>query len=105
MDGVVSEGMASTFERDVGGVVYPFMEYPDDVSAWVTELLALPDRDYFSPDGVEQRRYWMGEHPDGRRSVGYKAGTYLVDRAMRASDQSAADLVVTTTEEILRLAQ
>ena len=66
-DHVIGEGMASVFERDFAGATYPFMDYPDDVSGWVTELLALPDFDPFSPDGQVQRRNWMGRHPDGRR--------------------------------------
>ena len=44
-------------------------------------------------------------HPDGTRWIGYRAGTYLVDRAMRASGKSAADLVAMPTEDLLRLAQ
>ncbi len=35
MDHVISEGMASAFERDHAGARYPFSEYPDDVAAWV----------------------------------------------------------------------
>jgi hypothetical protein len=105
MDHVISEGMASVFERDSAGVTYPFMEYPEDVSGWVAELLALPDFDPFSPDGQAQQRNWMFRHPDGRRWIGFRAGTYLVDEANRASDRSAADLVTVPTEDVLRLAQ
>ena len=63
MDLVVMEGMASAFERDVSGATYPFLEYPDDVSTWVTELLELPDYAPFSPEEVAQRHHWMGQHP------------------------------------------
>ena len=105
MDHVIGEGMASVFEREFGGATYPFMEYPDDVSGWVTELLALPDLDPFTPDGQAQRRNWMSRHPDGRHWIGYRAGTYLVDRASRASEKSAADLVTLPTEGVLQLAQ
>ncbi len=104
MDGVVSEGMASVFERDFGGASYPFMEYPDNALEWVAELAELPDLDYFSEDGIEQRRQYMREHPDGRRRIGYRAGTYLVDQAMHVSGLSAADLVSTPTGDILRMA-
>ena len=100
MDSVISEGMASAFERDFAGANYPFMDYPNDVSTWVTELLALPDHDSFSPEGVAQRRHWLRQHPDGRRWIGYRAGTYLVDRAMRASGKSAADLVAMPTADL-----
>ena len=54
---------------------------------------------------TEPLEHWMRRHPDGRRWIGLKAGTYLVDRAMRASGQSAAELVSASTEEVLSLAR
>src|SRR6185369_833722 len=42
MDGVVSEGLATAFERDAGGRHPPWGEYPSEASAWVGELLRLP---------------------------------------------------------------
>lgn len=94
MDEVVNEGMATAFEREFGGATGPWGAYPDNVSAWVDELLALPP--------TASRQDWLYQHPDGRRWIGYKAGTYLVDRAMRASGKSAAELVSTSTDEIAR---
>jgi uncharacterized protein YjaZ len=97
MDSVISEGMASVFERDFAGdreVLWA--QYPDDVAAWVDELLALPvDADYGQ---------WMFDHADGRRWVGYRAGAYLVDRAMERSGRTSADLVRTPPSEVLELA-
>jgi hypothetical protein len=46
----------------------------------------------------------MFQHPDGRRWIGYRAGTYIADRAIAASSRSAAELVQTPTGEILSLA-
>jgi hypothetical protein len=86
IDTVVFEGMATAFERDFAGVSYPWSQYPDDVSKWVDELLKLPPN---------------AEHPDGRRWMKYKAGTYLVDRAMKCLNQSSATLVSVPTAEIL----
>lgn len=97
MDHVVSSGLAVAFERDFGGREYPWAEYPPDVADWAKELRSLP------PDA--NRNQWLFRHPDGRRWVGMRAGTYLVDRAMAASRKSAADLVLVPTEEILRLAE
>jgi uncharacterized protein YjaZ len=97
VDSVVLEGMATAFERDFAGARPPWGMYPDDVDAWTRELLTLPPR--------PPRRDWMFQHPDGRRWIGYKVGTYLVDRAMRASGRSSADLVSVPTDEIVRLAQ
>lgn len=93
----ISEGMASVFERDAAADrAVLWAEYPDNVAGWVGELLDLPlDAD---------RQTWLFEHPDGRRWIGYRAGAYLVDQAMAATGQSAAELVRTPPAEILRLA-
>jgi len=96
LDFAVTEGMATAFERDFAGVAVPWGQYPPEAAAWVEELRALPDD--------AQRGPWLTRHPDGRRWVAMRAGTYLVDRAARASQKSAADLVLMSTAEILRLA-
>jgi predicted Zn-dependent protease DUF2268 len=96
MDAVISEGLATAFERDAAGHPAPWGAYSSDVLHWVDELLALPD--------TASREHWMFHHPDGRRWIGYRAGTFLADRAMAASGRSAADLVTTSTSEILALA-
>ena len=97
MDHVISEGMASVFERDYAGASYPFTEYPADVADWVAELVAIP-----ASTDVNQ---WMFRHPDGRRWIGFRAGTYLVERAMAASGGSAAELVATPTLRVMELAE
>ena len=96
MDHVISLGMATAFERDAGGRTYPWGQYPQDVAAWVPELMAQP------PTANLNR--WMSRHPDGRRWVGIRAGTYLVDRAINASRKSAAELVSLPSAEVIRLA-
>ena len=98
MDVVVSEGMATAFERDFAGASPPWGDYPDDISTWVDELIALP----MSAFGSYAK--WMFKHPDGRRWIGYRAGTYIVDQAMAASGLSSAELVLTGTAEVLQLA-
>jgi predicted Zn-dependent protease DUF2268 len=97
MDEVITEGMATVFERDVAGVSPPWGMYPEDVADWVNELIALP------PGAGSS--YWVrARHPDGRRWIGMRAGTYLVDRAIKASGKSAADLVAVSTEEVVDIA-
>jgi uncharacterized protein YjaZ len=96
IDGVISEGLATAFERDSGGRQPPWGEYPENVQSWVEELLQLPLTASYDQ--------WMFRHPDGRRWIGYRAGTYIADRAIKASGRSAAQLVLTPTEEILKLA-
>lgn len=96
MDAVVAEGLASAFARDAAGHDAPWATYPADVSHWVAELRELPpDADY---------RQWMVQHPDGRRWIGYRAGTFLADLAMAASGRTAAQLVNAPVGEILALA-
>jgi len=90
------EGLATAFERDFGGRHAPWADYPSDVASWVEELMHLPL--------TASYRNWMFQHPDGRRWIGYRAGTFIVDRAIASSGQSSADLVRTPTSEILRMA-
>ena len=61
----------------------------------MAELLELPPSAPYS--------HWMFRHPDGRRWIGYRAGTYIADQAILASGRSAADFFNTATEEILRM--
>ena len=97
MDEVITEGMATVFERDVAGVSPPWGTYPENAADWVAELIALPPGSGTS--------YWVrARHPDGRRWIGMRAGTYLVDRAMKASGRSAADLVSAPAEEVIKIA-
>ena len=96
MDDVVSEGLATVFERDSAKISVPWGDYPDNVSAWLAELMALP------PDAP--REQWFSRHPDGRRWIGYKVGAYLADRATRASRRSPADLVLVPTADIIGMA-
>lgn len=96
IDNVITEGMATAFERDFAGASVPWGEYPDDVSTWVDELLKLP------PDA--KRSDWIAQHPDGRRWIGMKAGTYLVDRAMKKLNRTSAELVAMPTADILAAA-
>jgi hypothetical protein len=75
MDGIITEGMATVFERDVAGVSPPWGVYPQDVEDWVNELITLPP----SADSG----YWLVKGPPSRRRrwIGMRAGAYLVDRA------------------------
>lgn len=93
----VNEGLATAFERDFGGAPTPWGAYPAEVGAWTTELLTLAP-------GVSFRE-WMFEHPDGRRWIGFKVGTYLADRAVRESGLSLAQLAVEPTEKIVAWAK
>jgi hypothetical protein len=91
-DHVVTEGLATAFERDFAKVDPPWGRPPSE--AWVDEILSQP------PDADVHA--WMIRHADGRRWIGMRVGTMLVDRASRASGRSPASLVFTPTADILR---
>lgn len=96
IDAAAAEGLATAFERDAAGWDPPWGEYPEDeVDRWLGEL-----RD--PPEGASYA-HWMFQHPDGRRWIGYRAGTYLADRAMAVTGRSAAELAMTPTDELLEL--
>ena len=92
----VCEGLATAFERDQTGLTPPWGIYPPEAPEWVSEIqhLSLP----------YNYRHWMFWHPDGRRWIGYRAGTYIADRAARASGRTAADLATVPSSEILEMA-
>ena len=94
-DHVLYEGMATAFERDFAGVETPWGAYPPDVDQWAIEVLQLPED--------ASAREWMYSHPDGRRWIGMKVGTYWVDQAMAKSKRSSADLAATPTRDLLAL--
>ncbi len=95
-DLAIDEGLATVFERDYGAGAAPWGDYPPDVSQWATEFLALPqDAD---------RQQWMIAHADGRRWIGYKVGTYLVERAMRVSGRPVTALAMLPTAQIIEWA-
>ena len=96
VDHALFEGMATVFERDFAGVKTPWADYPPNVSDWAEEIRNLPE-DAWSRD-------WLYSHPDGRRWIGMKVGTYWVDQATARSKRSSADLATTPTREVLVLA-
>ncbi len=82
----VIEGLAKVFSEEYTGVVFEENQVPKnvDVDVWVKEILVLPkDADY---------QKWMFQHPDGRTSIGYKTGNYLIKKAMSKSDKTILEL-------------
>jgi uncharacterized protein YjaZ len=96
LDSVVAEGLATAFERDFGGAHPPWGEPPPEMEQWTRELMAEPP--------TAPREKWLSRHPDGRRWIGFRVGTYLVDRAMKTSGRTSAELALVPTAEILQLA-
>ena len=97
VDHAIFEGMATVFERDFAGAEVPWGAYPENVAQWADELTRLP------PDS--STREWLYKHPDGRRWIGIKVGTYWVDGAIRNSGRSAASLTTASSAEIVEFAR
>jgi len=95
----VNEGLATVFAEEYTGVYFEAAySYPEDAAEWLEEILALPvDADYST--------WMMGEHPDGRNSIGYRVGRYIVHQATANSGKSILELSSLTPREILELAE
>lgn len=94
----VNEGLATVFAEEYTGVYLEAFSYPEDAAAWLQEILALPvDADYST--------WMMGEHPDGRNSIGYRVGRYIVHQATANSGKSILELSKLPPDEILKLAE
>ncbi|WP_242094123.1 DUF2268 domain-containing putative Zn-dependent protease [Aestuariivivens sediminicola] len=92
----VNEGLAVVFSEIYTGVVLPWNTYPNNVSLWVEEIIALPENSNY--------RSWMFQHPDGRIGIGYKAGNFIVREAMANSNKDILELSKLSHRKILKLA-
>ncbi|RDY61485.1 DUF2268 domain-containing putative Zn-dependent protease [Flagellimonas nanhaiensis] len=94
---MVNEGLAVAFTEIYTGNVQKVNAYTSEADNWVKEILALPlDASY--SDWV------MGEHPDGRTYIGYRAGNFLIRKAMLDSGKSILELSNLKPNEIIKLA-
>lgn len=98
MDAVVAEGMATVFAREHAGDVAPWGVPPAEVADWARELAELP------PSALGAYGQWMFQHPDGRRWIGYRTGTWLVDEAERRGCGSSVTLVRVATSKVVACA-
>ncbi|MEM1001890.1 MAG: DUF2268 domain-containing putative Zn-dependent protease [Bacteroidota bacterium] len=93
---MVNEGLAVVFSEHYTQKVFEGNSIPKDVESWVEEVLALPqDANYNT---------WMNQHPDGRFGIGYRAGNYVVRKAIKQSKKDILELSMLSPEEILELA-
>ncbi|WKK80716.2 DUF2268 domain-containing putative Zn-dependent protease [Marivirga arenosa] len=93
----IVEGLAEVFSEIHTGVKFKENHIPDSVNAdeWVAEIMALPkDADY---------QKWMFQHPDGRTSIGYRTGNYLIKKAMASSNKSIIELSELSINEVYEL--
>lgn len=93
----VNEGLAVVFSEIQTGLSMEANQYPADVDAWVREILTL--------DRTANYMEWVsGFHPDGRSYIGYRAGKYIVEQALKQSGLSIIDLSSLPVDEIVELA-
>lgn len=97
VDMAITEGLATAFERDVAHVTPPWGEPPPDGIGWTREVLRVPEND--------RRDQWLFDHPDGRRWVAMRTGTFVVDRATKNTGKSPAEMVALPSAQILEMAK
>jgi uncharacterized protein YjaZ len=97
LDNCILDGLATVFERAFAGSNPPYGDYPDTVSEWVQEIITKNDMFAWAS--------YSFNHPDGRRWIAYKVGTYIVDEAMRKSGKSIIELTQMECADILLLAE
>lgn len=61
----------------------------------ITELLAL------SPSAYREYGKWMFQHIDGRKWIGYKVRTYIIEKALKASGKNLIELTTLPTQQLL----
>jgi uncharacterized protein YjaZ len=98
IDMCIIEGLATVFERDHTDSKPLWGEYDSKViEDWVKEVSGLKD-------GMLSEEYRF-KHKDGRKWIGYKVGSYIIDEAVKNSGKSVIDLTQMECSEILKLAK
>jgi hypothetical protein len=93
----VNEGLASVFSEIYTSVYFEeAYGYPEDAANWLSEIQSLPvDADYST--------WMMGQHPDGRNSIGYRVGRFIIHQASEISGLGILELSELSPDEILAL--
>jgi len=93
----IMEGLATVFAREYTGEKALWGQYPKDVTKWLQEIIDKNDMFYWQE--------YLFKHPDGRRWIGYKVGTYIIDQTLEHSDKSIAELSKMECDDIFKLAK
>lgn len=97
LDGCIMEGLANVFARQYAHEKALWADYTqENAAAWLREIRDIGE-------GIAYDEY-MYKHPDGRRWIGYKVGTYIVDEAIKKSGKSVIELTSMECADILKLA-
>lgn len=98
LDSCVLEGLATVFAREYAGYDAPWGEYSEpEAKEWLKEIKK-------AGKGIQFDEY-MYTHPDGRKWIGYKCGTYIIDQANKNSGKSIIELTQMECKDILGLAK
>lgn len=98
LDWWILEGLATVFEKKYAGAEPGWGAYdPKEARAWFDETQAMDEESIGS-------KFWY-KHPDGRRWIGYRVGTWIVDEAIKNSDKDIIDLTVMPCKDILDLSK
>lgn len=92
----INEGLAIVFSENYTNTYFPWNKYPNEIEQWVDEIISLPKNSNYSA--------WMFQHPDGRIGVGYKAGNFIIRKAMDNSGKSILELSKLSPRKLLKLA-
>lgn len=90
----VNEGLATVFAETYKEGNAHILSYPNEIKTWVEEILNLPADAPYGPWRMEKR-------VDGRDSIGYRAGKYIVLQAINKSGKSILELSNYSPYEIL----
>jgi len=97
LDLCIFEGLATVFERDYANSKPLYGTYTAGESqAWLEEITTEYDPTLYYQ--------YMFQHKDGRKWMGYKMGTYIVDEAIKKSDKTVLQLTELTCAEIKHFA-
>ncbi len=93
----VSEGLATVFERDFAASkpLYGVYENEETMHEWYKEIA--------SGDWSKKEELFF-DSSDGRRWIGYKVGTWLVDMAVKNSAKNVIELTSLPCQQIIKFA-
>lgn len=96
----IFEGLATVFERDYARHSPLWGDYSKvPIKEWAEELLT-----HKNETGFNYPR-WFFDSNDGRRWIGYRVGTYIVDQAIENyPEETPATLVHTSANNIMKMA-
>jgi hypothetical protein len=93
----INEGLAVVFSEQYAKGKFIKLAAPDNAKLWIKEIKALPTNANYSK--------WMNQHSDGRFSIGYRTGMYVIKQAMAKSGKTIFELSNLSPEKIYNLVE